>query len=163
MADIGHDETELILRETEREIRKTYLRAQSETQAKLDDYLSRFTVKDAIKQTQLKEGKITPEEYKRWRKGQICIGQRWQEMVDTLTQDYVNADRIAMSIVNGHSPQAYAINHNYATFQIERDSWINTSYTLYDRQTVERLVRDNPDLLPRPRVDIPKDKRWNKT
>ena len=154
MVDIGHEETELILRETEREVRQVYLRAQSETQAKLDDYLSRFATKDAIKQRQLKEGKITPEEYAYWRKGQICIGQRWQEMVDTLSQDYVNADKLAMSIVRGYTPEAYALNHNYATFQIERDSWVNTSYTLYDRQTVERLIRDNPDLLPRPKVDI---------
>ena len=164
MVDIGHEETELILRETEREVRQIYLRAQSETQAKLDDYLSRFATKDAIKKQQLKEGKITQAKYRKWRKGQICIGKRWQEMVDTLTQDYVNADKLAMSIVRGHTPEAYALNHNYATFQIERDSWINTSYTLYDRQTVERLIRDNPDLLPPPGdVDIPKDKRWNKT
>ena len=163
MVDIGHEETELILRETEREVRQVYLRAQSETQAKLDDYLSRFATKDAIKKRQLKEGKITQAEYRKWRKGQVCIGKRWQEMVDTLSQDYVNADKLAMSIVRGHTPEAYALNHNYATFQIERDSWVNTSYTLYDRQTVERLIRDNPDLLPRPKVDIPADKRWNKT
>lgn len=164
MIDIGHEETEIILRKTEREVRQVYLRAQSETQAKLDDYLSRFATKDAIKKQQLKEGKITQAKYRKWRKGQICIGKRWQEMVDTLSQDYVNADKLAMSIVKGHTPEAYAINHNYATFQIERDSWVNTSYTLYDRQTVERLIRDNPDLLPPPGdVDIPKDKRWNKT
>ena len=39
---------------------------------------------------------------------------------------------------------------------------MSTSYTLYNREAVERLLRDDPDLLPAPRVNIPKDMRWNK-
>ena len=39
---------------------------------------------------------------------------------------------------------------------------VDTSFTLYDRQTVERLIRDDPDLLPKANVDVPKDKRWNR-
>lgn len=161
--DDGHKETDRLIDETERRIRETYIKAQSEAQAKLEDYLSRFKIKDAIKAKQVQQGKITAEEYARWRKGQICIGKRWQEMVDTLTQDYVNADKIAMSIVNGYTPEAYAINHNYATFQVEKGSMLDTSYTLYDRHTMERLLKDDPDLLPKAKVDIPKDMRWNRT
>ncbi len=161
--DIGHYETELILRETEREIRSVYLRAQTEAQKKWEEYQRKFAIKDEIKRNALKRGEITQEQYAYWRKGQICIGERWREMVDTLTQDYVNADKLAMSVVQGHMPEVYALNHNYATFLVEKGSKIDTSYSLYDRQTVERLIRDNPDLLPAPRVDIPKDKRWNRT
>lgn len=36
------------------------------------------------------------------------------------------------------------------------------SWTLYDHDTVERIIRDNPDLLPLPEVNIPLDRRWNK-
>lgn len=160
--DIGHRETDLLIDKMERKIRRTYLQAQSEAQEKLDSYLEKFAKKDAIKAKQVKEGKITAEEYSRWRKGQICIGKRWQEMVDTLTQDYVNADKIAMSVVNGQTAYAYAINHNYATFQVEQESFTDTSYTLYDRRTVERLLRDNPRLLPKGSVNIPKDMQWNR-
>lgn len=46
-------------------------------------------------------------------------------------------------------PQVYALNHNYATFQVEQSSLLDTSYTLYDRQTVERLFKKNPKLMPR--------------
>lgn len=161
--DIGHEETELILKETERDVKRLYLQAQAEAQAKLEDYLRRYATKDAIKREQLARHEIKMKDYAQWRKGQICIGQRWQELVNTLAQDYTNADRIAMSIVNGHMPDAYALNHNYATFQVEKGAMIDTSYTLYDRATVERLIRDNPDLLPEPKVDIPKDTRWNRT
>lgn len=161
------DPNDAIIQETERDIQRLYSQAQKEVQDKLTDYLNRFAAKDKIKLQQLANGKITIEQYNYWRKGQICIGQRWQETLDTLTQDYINADKIAISIVNEHMPEAYAVGHNYGTFQVERDSLVDTSYTLYDHQTVERLIRDNPDLLPdlppKVAINIPKDRRWNKT
>lgn len=162
MADIGHDETDDILKEMEKRVGDVYDQAVKDAQKKLDDYLARFAAKDKIKQEKLKNGEITQDEYARWRKGQMCIGQRWREMLDTLSSDFTNADKIAMSIVNGYSPEVYALNHNYATFQVEKDATVDTSYTLYDRQTVERLLREDQDLLPKAKVDIPKDKRWNR-
>lgn len=161
--DQGWFDTEMQLRRMEREIRRVYGEAEKEAKAKLDDYLQRFKTKDEIKLRQLREGKITQEYYNYWRKGQMCIGERWREMADALTKDYVNADKIAMSVINGHMPEVYALNHNYATFQIEQGSLVDTSYTLYNRHTVEELMRtQEPDLLPAPKVDIPKDKQWNK-
>lgn len=160
--DIGHEETDAILHKMERQVQGVYRQAAEDTQKKLDDYLARFKVKDQIKQERVKKGEITKKEYADWRKGQICIGKRWQEMLDTLSTDLTNADKIAMSIVNGYSPEVYAINHNYATFQIEQAGMLDTSYTLYDRQTVERLLREDQDLLPKAHVDVPKDKRWNR-
>lgn len=161
--DQGWFDTEMQLHRMEKEIRRVYEEAQKEVQAKLDDYLRRFEVKDRIKREQLREGKITREYYNYWRKGQICIGERWREMADALTKDYVNADKIAMSIINGHAPEVYALNHNYATFQVEQGSLVDTSYTLYNRHTVEELMRtQEPDLLPAPRVNVPKDEQWNK-
>lgn len=161
--DQGWFDTEMQLHRMEKEIRRVYEEAQKEAQAKLDDYLRKFEIKDRIKRRQLREGKITREYYNYWRKGQVCIGERWREMVDALTKDYVNADKIAMSVINGHAPEVYALNHNYATFQVEQGSLVDTSYTLYNRHTVEELMRaQEPDLLPAPKVNIPKDEQWNK-
>lgn len=168
MADLGHEETELILRETEADVNRVYRQAVEETQKKLDDYLRRFKVKDEAKRKLLDAGEITQEEYNYWRTGQIMIGKRWEEMRDTLAQDLHNANNIARSIVRGHMPEVYAVNHNYATFQIEKESKLNTSYTLYDRQTVERIIKDQPDLLPPPgprmtrRIAEGKDIAWQR-
>ena len=71
-------------------------------------------------------------------------------MRDALTADLRNTDKIARSIVDSYTPEAYALNHNYATFTVERDSLIDTSYSLYTREAVERIMRDDPDLLPPP-------------
>ena len=168
MTDLGHEETELILRETEIDVNRVYRQAVEETQKKLDDYLRRFKVKDEAKRKLLGAGEITQEEYNYWRTGQIMIGKRWEEMRDTLAQDLHNANNIARSIVRGHMPEVYAVNHNYATFQIEKESKLNTSYTLYDRQTVERIIKDQPDLLPPPgprmtkRIAEGKDIAWQR-
>lgn len=162
MADPAHKETDEMLDEIERKIRKEYLQAVSDTQEKLEDYLQRFEVKDSIKREQVELGKISESEYITWRRNQILVGERWQEMVDNLAEDYTNASKISMSIVNGYTPDAYATNFNYGTFQVESGGTVDTAFTLYDRSTVENLLKNDPELLPSPTVNVPKEKRWNK-
>lgn len=160
MRDDGHDETDELLRKMEREIKEVYKEATDEVQKKLDRYMKRFNTLNDKKLKDLSDGKITQEEYEKWRSG-FVKGDYYKAMLDTLSTDLANADKLAMSTVRGYMPEVYAVNHNYGTYQIESGTTFNTSYVLYDRQTVERLIKDNPKLLPSPRVNIPKDKAWN--
>lgn len=160
--DAGQKQTDKILKDMEKEIGGVYSQASKETQAKLDEYLRKFEVKDGIKRDLLAKGEITEAEYKQWRTGQIMISKRWEEMEEVLSRDMTNANLISASVINNHTPEAYAIGMNYGTFEIEKGSLLNTSFSLYDRGTVERLMKDNPDLLPKARIDIPKDVQWNK-
>ena len=146
----------------EKKLRKVYLQAQADTQAKMEDYLQRFATKDTIKQEQVKQGKITQAQYLEWRKGQIAVGKQWQDKVDALAADYTNANKIAMGMVQNDMAETFATNHNYAAYQLEHDTSLDLSFTLYDRYTLKNLVAKDPDLLPLPSVDIPKDLRWNK-
>lgn len=160
--DLGHTETDRILNTIESKVAKVYRQANKETQAKLNDYLRKFKVKDKAKKLELIRGEITKAEYTRWRIGQIEIGKRWQEMVNTLAEDYTHANQISAGIINKELPRVYALNHNYTAYDLESKSGIDLSFSLYDRNTVERLIKDEPNLLPESRVDIPKDLRWNK-
>lgn len=162
MADPAHERTDEMIEEIRQRVSREYLIAYEGAEAKLSDYLSRFEAKDRIHAEAVRRGEETEADYREWRRGQVLMGERWQEMVDTLAEDYRNADRIAASIVNGYLPDAYALNHDYATFQVEQGSKVDTSYTLYDRATVERLVRDQPGLLPKADIDEAKDLRWNR-
>lgn len=141
--DEGHEETEAILRDLEKRISEEYKKAEKEVSEKLNDYLRKFAAKDEIKRRAVEQGLITEKEYEQWRMGQIMIGKRWQEMRDSLAEDFANASAIAKSIAYGYMPDVYALNHNYGTFQVEQGSLLDTSYTLYDRQTVEFLFNDN--------------------
>ena len=148
--DIAHKKTDDIIGKIEKEISKEYKKAHKEITKKADDYFARFATKDDIWQKWVNEGKKTADEYKQWRTGQILVGKRWDEMRDTLAEDYANTAKIAQSIANGYRPEVYALNHNYGTFQVEKGSKLDTSYTLYSRESVERMYRENPKLYKRP-------------
>ena len=164
--DIGHEETEKIIAELEKRVAREYAQASAEVHEKLKDYLRRFVIKDEKWRLWVANGTKTEAEYKKWREGQIMMGKRWEDMRDALSMDYHNANVIARSIVDGYRPEAYAINHNWATYQIEHDARVDTSYTLYGRESVERIFEDDPDLLPPPgkrmkdRIAAGKDIAW---
>ena len=150
MADAGHEATEKIIAEMEKKLSKQYAQAEKEVKAKLDDYFRRFEAKDAKWQEWVKNGVKTDKQYKQWRTQQIAQGERWTALKEQLAADYQNANKIARSTIDGYMPEVYAINHNYGIYQIENGGELATSLTLYDRQTVERLMRDDPELLPPP-------------
>lgn len=147
--DEGHEETEKVLTDIEKEISKEYAQAEKEISEKLDDYLRRFEKKDEIKYNAWQEGKITKEEYEQWRVGQIAVGKQWEAMKNTLADDYANAAQIAKSITDGHMPEVYSINHAYGTYQVEKVAGVDTKYihnTMYDRQSVEHLFKGKGKL-----------------
>lgn len=162
MADAGFNETEAVLAKMEKKVDKVYRTAVKESQEKLERFMSQYATEFAKKKAEVKAGKLTEEAFNRWRLGKIASGKRYQAMLDTLAADLTNADKIAMSIVGDHMPEVYAINRNFAAFEVEKGSMMDTSFTLYDRQTVEHLIKGKGIQLPKPKVDIPKDKQWNR-
>lgn len=160
--DEGHKLTDKKLEKLIRKLDKVYSQAAKETEAKLNDYMRRFKVKDDIKLQQVKSGELDYQEWVDWRIGQIMVGKRWEEMRDTLAEDLTHVDEIATQMVGESMHEVYALNHNFGTFEAEKGSLVDTSYTLYDKHTVENLVKKNPDLLKAPSLDKNKDLRWNK-
>lgn len=137
----------MLIRQLELMIAREYKKANREIGHKADDYFKRYETKDKIKRDQLRRGIITKEEYVRWRTGQLLVGSRWEEMRNTLAQDYHHANLIANQAIIGGMPEIYALNHSYGTFLGERESLVDTSYTLYSRDTIEAILNETP-LLP---------------
>lgn len=157
--DKGQEYTDSVISELEKKIQKEYKQANDEVQQKVDDYFARFAKKDQKKKAQLKAGYITQEEYNDWRYGQVCVGERWKELKQNIAQDYVNTNQIARAMIEDRQADVYAMNHNFATYQVEHDSLMDTSYTLYNRRTVQNLIKDDPRLLPFPKTDSPTAKK----
>ena len=161
--DPAHKETDKILRDMEKRLDEVYKQAYKEARQTADDFMKSFREMDKKKREQVKNGELDKAEYDRWRRTQVFQGNRYHQMADTLAADMTHTNQIAASVINGYLPEVYAVNHNYGTYEVEKNSKINTQYTMYDKQTVERLMRDNPDLLPRKAaVNVPKDELWNK-
>jgi hypothetical protein len=160
--DIGYRETEAELARLEAELRDLYTVAARDMQEKSFDYME--SLLDAAEEVRKRaeSGIISVSEYRRWLTTHILTAERFQQMADVLAFDLLQTNMIASSIMNGHMPEVYAINMNYMTYVIEKLTKVNTSFTLYNRQAVERIVRDHPDLLPVANVDTAKDLRWSK-
>lgn len=146
--DEGQAEVDLLIAEAENDILIYYQQAEEELLEKVNDYWDKFDKKDKVQKAKLDAGEITLKEYQEWRIGQMLIGKRWEEMRANIAADLTNYQNIAKSIVNGYTPDAYAAGFNYGTYSIENAAKLDTSFTLYDRPTVERLVREKPQLLP---------------
>lgn len=160
--DAGREETDKILSEMERKVHKTYEQAAREMKAKADEYLNSFLKEDMRLAKLVKAGKMKAEDYKNWRISHIATGRRWYEMAYVLATDMTNANMIAASIINGYMPEVFAVGYNYALYQGELTGGFQTSFTLYDRDTVMRLISEEPDLLPiEAKMNVAEDLRWN--
>lgn len=163
MDDLGNVLTDKELIKLEYRIKKEYRQAVLEIQNKFDDYMKKYAEQDAKKAQEVKEGKITFGQYRLWRKEKILRNKHYEELRDKLVNDLLNADKKAVSYINDTLPNIYATNINYETFNAEKETLIDTSFTLYNEDTVRKLIKENPQLLPiKPNLDIPKDLRWNK-
>ena len=158
----GQLETEAELKRLETKLKKTYKQASKEVQKKLDDYLKQFKVEEKGWRQKLNDGDITKAEFQKWYQGKVMDAKRWAAMRDTLAEDLTNVNAIANDLVRDSMLHTFAINHNYGTFEIEDGLSINTSYTLYNADTVANLIKNDPDILKRPSLDRNLDLRWNK-
>ena len=161
MSDEGFKQTDLILDDLERQLTAEYQQAADEITEKANAYFARFQKEDAVMREKLNNKLITKAQYGEWRTRRMMQGSYWTAMKNALADDLVNTDKLAMQYVTDAYKDVYALNMNYGTYLIENDSEIDTAFTLYNRDAVERLIKENPDLLPPP-VDIAKDMRWNK-
>lgn len=161
-ADRAHRLTDRELKNLEEKIAKAYKQAYDGIAEKTDKYFIQFAKLDKEMAQKVKDKKITVSQYREWRKNKMLIGQRWNNMLEVIGKDMLNTDKIAMSYVNDTKLDVYAINANFATYQIEHDSRIDTSFTLYNKDTVKMLIKENPRLLPNYKPNEEKLLIWNK-
>ena len=162
MSDLGHEQTDKDLKKLESIISKEYGVAAKELENKMLKHYADFDRKDADMKKKLADGLITKTQYENWRIGQVATGKRWEELRDSMTNTLVNADKAAAALIQGNNIKAYGDNMNYGTYEVEHGSKINTGFSLYDVDTVKNLLKEDPKIIPMPKVDIPKDELWNR-
>lgn len=166
--DRGQQDTEDLLKQAEKRINEEYKKAMDEMEDELTDYLERFEKKDEKWREWVESGQKTAEEYQQWRTGQMAVGRRWQDQINTLAVQMNQTNQTAQGIIRKYTPEMYADNFNWATYQIEKDTQLNTSFNLVNSDAVERLMRDDPDVLPPPGKKVSQEIaegraiRWNK-
>lgn len=159
MADKSHILTDQKLEEMEKRLSAIYSRAEKEIQKTADEYFARFAKQDESKRKLLEQGKITEEEYTKWRKGKVMYGKRFTEMKEQCAKQLLNVNQTALAYVNGELPEVYAINYNAIAGSV--DGVGGYSFTLLDADTVRNLAVTDTSLLPYKEIDPKKDIPWN--
>lgn len=145
--DYAHKLTDKQLADLEQRIAKLYKEAADELTDTVKSYFEQFAKRDAAMQEKLDAGEITDQQYKQWRLAQIGRGKRYEALRDKVANRYTNANETAVAYVNDATPGIYTLNRNYAAYKIEQVS-DSADFTLWDEQTVRRLVVEQPDLMP---------------
>ena len=159
MADAAHRMTDEKLEEMEKRLSAIYSRSEKEIQKTADEYFSRFAKQDEAKRKLLEQGKITEEEYTKWRKGKVMYGKRFAEMKEQCAKQLLNVNKNAMAYINGELPEVYALNYNALESAV--DGVGGYSFTLVDADTVRNLAVTDTSLLPYKEIDPAKDIPWN--
>lgn len=145
--DLAHRQTEHKLAALERRIASVYRQASDEMKAKIEAYFEAFKVRDEKQRAAMDAGEITKQQYQQWRMTQMLRGERYTALRDSLAERMTKANEVAAAYINDATPSIYSLNRNYAAYTIERVAG-NVSFTLYDEQTVKRLIDKRPSLMP---------------
>ena len=149
-------------RTLERRIRAVYEEAQGDLQKKLDAYIARFREKDARKRKDLADGKITQQQYDDWRQGAIFQGKAWRNRLQQVTDTLSDANEESLRLVRGEQLKGFADGMNHEQFVLEQNTGISVSFGIYDADMAGLLIREQPDLLPKKKLNRGKDGRWNR-
>lgn len=164
------------LEQLEEKLTALYANAENDIRAEFTDFSDKFEKEDIKRQAMVEAGELNQEDYLAWRKTQILKSTDYSKAVESMTNMLVDTDIAAMATINGELPGVVAESYDFVQalgFQAAEDAGITTgTFQIYNAKTVEKLVRENPDLLPKPSqttieklggtVDIPEDKKWAK-
>lgn len=158
------DWTDEQLDEIIRRLKRVYATAAKETKDRARAYWKDFRAQDKTMREKLEKGLITEKKYQKWRREMLLDGKVNEDMRDLLAAHLTQINIDAVGIINGETPLIFAENHNYTAFGFEKD-YGNLAFTLYDEETVKRLIIKDPSLLPtmppKLQIAIKADKRWN--
>lgn len=159
MPDYGQKATDAEYRRLRAKIDDVYKQAYKEVQQKGLDFAQAHAKREAKLRQDVADGKMTQEDFDAWMRGQVFQGEQWakkkQQMADTL----YHADQVAQEMVNDSRYSVFAENANYIGYSLEHDAGISTNFGLYDANSVRRLVKEEPDLLP-PKKMVGRDKSY---
>lgn len=147
--------------ELQEKLQLTYADAIDGMTSRIEASLKKFAAEDAKWQADVAAGKKDAKAYKAWCKDQALHNDQLKALKKALVQDLTAVDKMAMAYVNQVPAGVYAEGMNFATYEIEHGAKANTSFTLYNKNTVMELVANEPDLLPQAAFDKAKDTAWN--
>ena len=167
MADYAHELTDRELTALEKKIAAAYERARDKVQERADKFFDTFredaeklykSISDAPDATTRLAAEKAYKDFV-WRK--TVAAKNITDLRDKLAADLTAINQRSAALIGQRMNGIFSLNHNFAAYTLEHDLGLNLQFTLYDEFTVARLLKENPKLLPKPKIDIALDKKWN--
>ncbi len=148
-------------RELQEKLQLAYADAIDGMTSRIEASLKGFAAEDAKWAADVAAGRKDAKAHGAWRRDRALHDDRLKALERALARDLTAADETAMAYVNRVPAGVYAEGMNFAAYEIEHGAKADTSFTLYDRDTVMELVANEPNLLPQAAFDKAKDEAWN--
>ena len=161
MADYGTAKTDEAVRRTERRLRRVYKEAQRDIAEKLKAWQEAHRAREAKYRKMVADGKMSQKDFDAWMRGQVFQGKQWAARKKEIDEVLLNADKAAAKIVNEGKIGVFTDNANYIGYDLEQGLQIDSGFTLYDEKTVARLIKDDPQILPKAAEGVVKGKAFS--
>lgn len=165
--DVAARKTDKRLEEIEKRLHKIYEQAQDDLTKSWKNYMEAQNA--YVKDLQEAYGRAkdfgTPEEVREIGKElgvakaeRTLQNQYYKDMVKETTRKLANVNQTALNYVNGQMFWVYSTNYNQAAKDADK---VGFRFDLVDEATVRRRVMDGDIQLPKKKINVPKDQRWN--
>lgn len=159
--DLGDKYTEKELIDMERKVTDLYEQASKDIEKKLDDFTRKMAAKEQVLLQKVRDGKMTQEEFDRWKAGVAFRGKQWEDKMAQVSAVLADTNTVATNILRDKQIAVFVMNGNYAAYTFEHSAGVSFGFDLYDQKTVARLLADDPNILPFKKLDKKKDIKWN--
>lgn len=140
------------LAKLQKRIWRTFERAKKEMTAELSDFLEKFKALDEKKRQQLEAGDLTEEAYKTWLRNQVFQSELLHAKIENVAQISAQAAQTAYKLARDAQYGVFAYGANRSYYELEKQMGASVNLTLYSTETVKKLLKENPRLVPNKRI-----------
>ena len=146
-----------LLEELENRITKEYKDTESVIRKKIAYFTKDFDADNKLFQSKVKSGQMSEKDYKNWYKQQI-LTQKWcTKMSKEISKDITEANVTASKLMNNDVSDVFF----YGCLEASKEMQGLFNFEVIDKKQIEQIMDDNKKFLPKSKVDIPKDRKWN--
>lgn len=164
--DKARKQTDKKLRQMEREITKQYRKSAKGIAKSWNAYFKEANKEIQSYETALATAKKhgdkkgierAEKDLKQAKENLTLYSQRYSDMIQETARNLATSNEKALSYVNGNMPEVYTMNYNYTEKIVEN---MDVDFSAVSESVVARRFKDG-EIVPRKRLSVPKDMRWN--
>lgn len=122
--DLGHKETDKLIKETEKQLLDIYKRAYFQARKEVQRIRDKIDITDPTKATAL-----------------LMQEDRLNGLMQRIAGDINNVNKQAIELITGLMEDSYSINYAYESYDIENKLNMDLGYILYDRTVIKEIVK----------------------